>query len=206
MPCFVFNGEKLSTYKVDGEESALRNIMQDRIKKRLKLFNSDFGIIHTAWHYEANRSGLNLNGSIFMNMNMYQEGVILSGGHLIYADITDSLVNMVTSEGYWITRDANKMNELYYVNEFKELLPNMETINHVSKRNGNSYLFGAENSTIYKSNSVRIPIPINIDSSLSVFHNIVEFKSGVELINISNYLGQKIHVCIGRNAELFMCC
>ena len=191
MPCFVFDGYELNKYLVDGEESVAEILFKSRIKKRLKLFSSDLGIIHTAWHYEDNKSGINLNGSIFMNLNMFREGVVLSDGHLVYADVTDSIVNMITSEGYWITREVSKIDELYFVKEFKKLLPEMETINHVSKLNGNSYLFGATNSTIYKVFNREGYSQVD-NKNVLLQNNKFSLIGNAKLLYITDYMGRRV--------------
>lgn len=123
----------------------------------------------------------------------WERGIRIEKDKPIFIDRLDSVINIFTREGKWLTLGDTDRGFKYYT-EYEHQNLNITPINSVFRINNNSFVISSNNSTIYKVKMNKVISSVESDtySHIKLLGNILQLNIDTELLSIYNYMGVSV--------------
>ncbi|MFN3195941.1 MAG: WD40/YVTN/BNR-like repeat-containing protein [Chlorobiota bacterium] len=189
---YTFNGDSLFCFEYD-DFGVTDKLFKYKVSYNFQIFPSKLGLIFTGNNPRINSAGLTFESlGVLYEFSNYP-GIIFNSDTIQYVGVKDSSLVIVTRNGNWAWLDYNDLNTKLGLTNIEHQNLEIPFINHVFQTFDNQYYLACDSSRVYKAKFVSIQTNINQENetSISISGNKVIFENRYELINATNYLGQK---------------
>ncbi len=201
LPEFTYNGDYVEKHDSYIFSSTTSDYINRYLVDSLKLFSSSHGLIKTGKLVNKGHSGLALSNELGKTLYLNDEGFYIYDKNIIHANIQSDILNVFTKEEDLYQIRPNSLEALVSNRDMESIKIDISTINFVSDYSENNYYIASNKSTIYKASIYEL-IPFEnpkYDEIISLNGRYIQFDENVELISISNYLGQNLSYTNIRN-------